>query len=62
MVCSTGVDLDAGAARRRRPALHDPEARLVIVVPERDLHAVTAELVGLLAAPAELVAVPTGWG
>lgn len=62
VICSTGFDLALVPLAADTRALHDPTARLVIVVPERDLHAATAELVGLLAVPAELVAVPTGWG
>ncbi len=62
VICSTGFDLALVPLAADTRALHDPAARLVIAVPERDLHAATAELVGLLAVPAELVAVPTGWG
>ncbi|MDQ2677923.1 MAG: hypothetical protein M3Y51_04205 [Actinomycetota bacterium] len=62
VVCSTGFDLALVPLAADTRALHDPDARLVIAVPERDLHAATAELVGMLVDPAELVAVPTGWG
>ena len=62
VICSTGFDLALVPLAADTRALHDPTARLVIAVPERDLHAATAELIGLLAVPAELVAVPTGWG
>ena len=62
VICSTGFDLALVPLAADTRALHDPAARLVIAVPERDLHTATAELVGLLAVPAELVAVPTGWG
>jgi hypothetical protein len=55
VVCSTGVDLDvvpyASDARR------DGE-RLVIVVPPRDAHPVTAALAARLRDPAQLVTVP----
>ena len=62
VVCSTGFDLALVPLAADTRALHDPDARLLIAVPERDLHAATAELVDMLAVPAELVAVPTGWG
>lgn len=62
VVCSTGFDLALVPLAADARALHDPAVRLVIAVPERDLHPATAELVAMLAEPAELVAVPTGWG
>lgn len=61
VVCSTGFDpalVPLGADAR---ALHDPTARLVLAVPERDLHPATIELAGLLTDPAEVLAVPVGW-
>jgi hypothetical protein len=61
VVCSVGVDLDlvAFAADARLHA--DPDARLVLVVPERDAHAVTRDLAATLARPAEVVTVPGEW-
>jgi hypothetical protein len=56
VVCSVGIDLDlvpfAADARTRHGG------RLIVVVPERDAHAVTLDLLGLLREPAELVTVP----
>jgi hypothetical protein len=61
VACSVGIDLDlVPAAADARQALH-PEARLVVVVPERDAHPVTRRLVGALARPAELHPVPGDW-
>lgn len=62
VVCSTGVDpaLVPRAADVR--ALHAPEARLVLALPERDVHPATRHLSESLASPASLVAVPVGWG
>ncbi len=61
VVCSAGIDLDLvpGAADAR--GWHAPEARLVLVVPERDDHPVTRTLAAALARPAEIVAVAGDW-
>jgi hypothetical protein len=40
---------------------HAPGARLVVVLPEGDLHAVTVALAAQLAEPADLVAIPGDW-
>ena len=61
VACSVGIDLDlVPSAADARRALH-PEARLVVVVPERDAHPVTRRLVDALVSPAELHAVPGDW-
>ncbi len=61
VACSVGVDLDlVPAAADARQAL-DPEARLVLVVPERDAHPVTYALATRLARPAEVVALEGDW-
>jgi hypothetical protein len=56
VVCSVGIDLDlvpfAADARTRHGG------RLIVVVPERDAHAVTRDLLSLLREPAVLVTVP----
>lgn len=59
--CSTGVDLELvpGAADDR--LAHHPDARLVLAVPAKDALAVTTELAGHLAAPAEVVTVDDDW-
>lgn len=60
VVCSTGIDLDVvpeAADYRRR---HDPDAQLVIVVPDRDRHSTTESLVAMSPAT-ELVAVAPPW-
>lgn len=61
VACSVGVDLDlVPAAADARLALA-PGARLVLVVPERDVHPVTARLAAALVSPAEVRAVPDDW-
>lgn len=56
VVCSVGIDLDlvpfAADARLRHGG------RLVVVLPERDAHAVTRQLLGRLREPAQLVTRP----
>jgi hypothetical protein len=61
LVCSVGVDLDlVPAAAEARLAL-DPDARLILAVPERDDHPATRALAGRLQHPAEVVAVSGDW-
>ena len=61
VACSTGIDLDLVPAAADVRAAHAPDARLVLVVPERDAHPVTRRLAADLRAPAELVAIDGGW-
>lgn len=61
VACSVGVDLNlVPEAADVRLAL-DPSARLLLVVPERDAHPVTAELAARLHHPAEIIAIDDGW-
>jgi hypothetical protein len=61
VACSVGIHLDlVPAAADARLALA-PEARLVLVVPERDAHPVTRALAERLQHPAHLVALPGDW-
>ncbi|MGQ0433781.1 MAG: hypothetical protein ACT452_15395 [Microthrixaceae bacterium] len=61
VACSVGADLSlVPEAADVRLAL-DPAARLLLVVPERDAHPVTAELADRLHHRAEVVAVDDGW-
>ena len=61
VACSVGVHLDlVPAAADARQALA-PDARLLLVVPERDAHPVTRALAERLVAPAELVPVAGDW-
>ncbi len=57
VVTSTGIDLDLVPAAADARLLHAPEARLVLVVPERDNHRVTQRLAAALTRPAEVVTV-----
>lgn len=61
VVCSAGIDLDLVPAAADIRAWHAPDARLVLVVPERDAHPVTHILAATLAVPAEVVAVAGDW-
>lgn len=61
VACSVGVDLDLVPAAADARATHAPEARLLLVVPERDDHHVTRALAARLCAPAEVVTVPDDW-
>ena len=61
VVCSAGVDLDfVPAAAEARLAL-DPDAPLLLAVPERDDHPVTCALAARLRAPAEVRVVSGDW-
>ncbi len=61
VACSIGVDLDlVPAAADARLALA-PDARLLLVVPQRDAHRVTHDLADRLAHPAEVVTVDDDW-
>lgn len=61
VACSVGVDLDLVPAAADARATHAPEARLLLVVPERDDHHVTRALAARLRRPAEVVTVPDDW-
>ena len=63
VVCSTGIDVDLVPAAADEFAAHadSADARLVLVVPEQDVHPVTTSLAAALARPAEVVAVPADW-
>ncbi|MGV3760540.1 MAG: hypothetical protein ACO1PW_13520, partial [Actinomycetota bacterium] len=58
---SVGVDLDLVPAAADARATHAPDARLLLVVPERDDHPVTRSLAARLRQPAEVVTVPDDW-
>jgi hypothetical protein len=60
-VFSVGVDLDLVPAAAEARSAHDPEAALVLVVPERDDHPVTKALAGRLRRPAEVRTVAGDW-
>lgn len=62
VVCSVGIDLDlVPYAADARLAAGAADARLVLVLPERDAHPVTRNLAAALAVPAEVVTVPDTW-
>lgn len=61
VACSVGVDLDLVPAAADARLATAPAARLLLVVPERDAHAVTRDLAARLVHPAELVAVADDW-
>lgn len=55
VVCSVGVDLDLVPAAADVRIADGRDARLVLAVPERDVHPVTVDLAAALARPAEIV-------
>jgi hypothetical protein len=57
VVCSVGVDLDLVPAAADARLADGRDARLVLAVPERDVHAVTIALAAALAHPAEVVGI-----
>ena len=61
VVCSSGIDLDLVPTAADARQWHAPDARLVLVVPERDAHPVTRDLAAALVEPAEVVAVAGHW-
>ena len=61
VVCSTGIDLDLVPLAADVRMAHAPDARLVLVLPERDAHAVTRALAAALTEPADLVPLPEDW-
>lgn len=60
VVCSTGIDLDVVPEATDYRRREDPDAALVIVVPERDRHATTERLVAVTQRT-ELVTVAPPW-
>lgn len=61
VACSVGVDLELVPAAADVRALHAPEARLVLAMPERDAVGVTRRLAAALTRPAEVVLPGEGW-
>jgi hypothetical protein len=61
VVASTGIDLDLVPAAADARALHAPDARLILAVPERDDHPVTRRLAEALSYPAEVVPIEGDW-
>ncbi|MGI8752500.1 MAG: hypothetical protein ACR2MN_09350 [Acidimicrobiales bacterium] len=61
VVCSTGVDIDLVPAAADSRLLDGRAARLVIVVPEGDVHPLTRRLAARLEDPASIVTVPRDW-
>ena len=61
VACSVGIDLDLVPAAADARLAHAPGGRLVLVLPERDDHRVTRDLVDALAVAADVVVVPTDW-
>jgi hypothetical protein len=61
VVTSTGIDLDLVPTAADLRTTYAPDARLVLVVPERDAHPVTHALAGALDHPAEVIGLPGDW-
>ena len=61
VVCGVGIDLDLVPFAADARLLHNSEAELKIVVPDRDAHLVIRELVDRLLDPAEIIGIDDGW-
>jgi hypothetical protein len=61
VVCSAGIDVDLVPSAADARLAADRDARLVLVVPERDNHPVHAELAAALVDPAEVRTVNDDW-
>ena len=59
--CSYGMELDLVPSAADDRAMHAPDARLVLAMPDRDVHPVTQALAAGLARPADVVPVEGGW-
>jgi hypothetical protein len=61
VACSVGIDLDLVPAAADTRLAVAPEAELLLVVPDRDAHAVTVALAARLTRPARVVPLPGDW-
>jgi hypothetical protein len=61
VACSVGVRLDLVPSAADARAALAPDARLLLVLPERDAHPVTQALAARLHLPADLVPVSDDW-
>ena len=61
VTCSYGVELDLVPSAADDRAMHAPGARLVLAMPARDVHPVTAGAGRRPRRPAEVVPVDGGW-
>jgi hypothetical protein len=61
VVCSVGIDIDLVPTAADTRLHSDPDARLVLVVPERDDHPVTRALAALLHGPADILPISGDW-
>ena len=61
VACSVGIDLDLVPSAADARVAHDPAARLVLVLPERDAHPMTRRLAARLRRPADVFTVDDDW-
>ena len=61
VACSVGIDLDVVPSAADARLGLDQDARLVIVLPERDDHPVTRKMAASLVHPAEIISVAGDW-
>jgi hypothetical protein len=61
VACSVGIDLDLVPSAADARLLLDPDAELLVVVPERDAHPVTRALAARLRHPATVVPLEGDW-
>lgn len=61
VACSVGIDLDLVPSAAELRAGIDPSATLLLVMPRRDLHPITAHLASSLREPAQIATVEDSW-
>jgi len=61
VACSVGIDLDVVPTAADARVLQDPDAKVIIVIPERDAHPVTQRLAQRLRGPAEVIGLSGEW-
>ena len=61
VACSVGIDLDVVPTAADARAIHDPGARVIIVVPARDDHPATRRLADRLVDPAMVIGLSGEW-
>jgi len=61
VVCAVGIDLDLVPFAADARLLHNPNAELKIVVPQRDAHQILRDLVDRLINSAEIIAIDDSW-
>lgn len=61
VVCAVGIDLDLVPFAADARLLHDSDAELKIVVPQRDAHQILEDLASRMISSAEIIAIEDSW-